>query len=182
MTELGFKAPLTLCSFIHIFHKWLSNVCHVPCIVQSRELGKCHLCPNQQSLQSPSSNLNHFQGKQDLTLIFSQLHEKPRYSKVIVRKNCPSLGHMQERLLNVLSVECWTLSSGHFGDQLFTQNDIFDSLYIDGYCTPLQRFLLCCGKLIARQMILAHGEKVETTDFCPAEKIIPNIILYYLIY
>lgn len=43
------------------------NACHVPGIVQSHELGKCHLCPNQQNLQSPSSTLNHFQ-LMDLTL------------------------------------------------------------------------------------------------------------------
>lgn len=33
-----------MCSFIHIFDKCLLNACHSPGIVQSHELGKCHLC------------------------------------------------------------------------------------------------------------------------------------------
>lgn len=57
----------TLCSFVNIFDKSLLNACHVPGIVQSHELGKCSLCPNQQNPQFPSSTLNHFQ-PMDLTL------------------------------------------------------------------------------------------------------------------
>ena len=76
-------------------------------------------------------------GKQDLTLIFSQVHGKPRYSKVIVRKNCPRLGNMQKRLLNVLSVECWACLADAVGISWFHRGDPSSCLSIDGFCTTL---------------------------------------------